>query len=427
MGHVDLVIRKEGNFTRRFAMKRLHPHMQSDEQFRQMFLDEARIAGLIQHPYVVSVVDVGEDEGGPFLAMDYVEGLSLGQIIVHAGSQGHLLPIALCLKIVRQSAQGLQAAHELTGVEGEPLDLVHRDVSPHNILVGFDGIARVTDFGIAKALGQMSLTMTGVLKGKAGYMSPEQLRFENVDHRADIFSLGVVLFEALTLERLYGPKAGRSQAELVIDAPLPDVGEFRDDVPGSLVGLLFSMLAKDKTHRPQSMGEVVQAIDDILLELGPERRGIDVGAYIQTHFTDVIEENHERVLSAVALAEQTMKRSSRTKWLTVAAACIALAATGVAVAYQVSGSETATETAAQTTTGNGTQNKTENGNETENGTGNETGNETENATGTENGTGTGNAIENENAAGTENGNAPEPKKKKRRARKKKFDIPVWRW
>ena len=105
----------------------------------------------------------------------------------HARAQNHLLPIALCLKIVRQAAEGLHAAHELKGVNAGTLSLVHRDVSPHNILVGFDGIARVTDFGIAKALGQMTLTMTGVLKGKVGYMSPEQLRFENVDRRSDIF------------------------------------------------------------------------------------------------------------------------------------------------------------------------------------------------------------------------------------------------
>jgi serine/threonine protein kinase len=194
MGQVDLAVRREGNFERLFAIKRLRPELSSDVEVRSMFLDEARIAGLVRHPNVVSIVDVGEDDSGPLAVMEFVDGISVAELL--AKSDVHPLPLDLALRIAREVAEGLHAAHELRSADGAPLELVHRDVSPQNILLGFDGIARVTDFGVAKALGRVSQTSTGVLKGKLGYISPEQLRFEEPDRRADLFALGVVLFSS---------------------------------------------------------------------------------------------------------------------------------------------------------------------------------------------------------------------------------------
>ncbi|MCA9607968.1 MAG: serine/threonine protein kinase, partial [Myxococcales bacterium] len=175
MGTVDLVMRRSGDFTRFYALKRPHPDLTDEPTLRAMFLEEARIAGLLRHPNVVPVLDVGEDEQGPFLLMDFVEGVALTEIL--RGHPGHL-PVEIVVEILRQVALGLEAAHELHGVDGEPLALVHRDVSPQNVLVGFDGVVRLTDFGIAKAVGTQSPATGQVLKGKIGYMSPEQLRFE---------------------------------------------------------------------------------------------------------------------------------------------------------------------------------------------------------------------------------------------------------
>ena len=138
-----------------------------------MFLDEGRIAGLVRHPHVVSVVDVGEDEAGPYLVMDFVEGVSLAELIARAAARGEHVPMTVALRIAAQVAAGLHAVHETRGADGKLLQLIHRDVSPQNVLIAFDGTARVSDFGIAKALGRATRTTTGVLKGKVGYLAPD--------------------------------------------------------------------------------------------------------------------------------------------------------------------------------------------------------------------------------------------------------------
>lgn len=204
MGRVDVVVRHDGQFRRLYALKRLHTQYRNDEAFRAMFLDEARIAGLLRHPNAVSVLDVGEDDHGPFLVMDYVDGIPLSSILRRVRKGGDHIPVQLIVSIVAQAAHGLHAAHELQNYDGTPLGLVHRDVSPQNILVSFNGIVQMTDFGVAKALGRVTKTQSGVLKGKYGYMSPEQLRFQEIDRRSDVFALGVVLFELLAGRRLYG-------------------------------------------------------------------------------------------------------------------------------------------------------------------------------------------------------------------------------
>jgi len=186
-----------------------------DPSVRRMFLEEGRIAGLVRHPHVVSVVDVGEDDAGPYLVMDFVEGVSLAEVVARTAARRQLVPMPIALRIATQVAEGLHAVHETAGPDGQPLQLIHRDISPQNVLIGFDGTARVSDFGIAKALGRATRTTTGVLKGKLGYLAPERLRFEEPDRRADLFSFGVVLFELLAGRRLYdspddveGPRRG---------------------------------------------------------------------------------------------------------------------------------------------------------------------------------------------------------------------------
>jgi eukaryotic-like serine/threonine-protein kinase len=306
MGQVDLCVRRSGSFERLYAVKRLHPHLREEETMRSMFLDEARVAGLVRHANVVSVLDVGEDAEGPFLVMDYVEGVSLSRFLKARARSGESLPIPVCAQIVAQVARGLHAAHELTSPQGTPLELVHRDVSPQNILVGRDGVVRVTDFGIAKALGRSTHTSTGVLKGKLGYMSPEQLSFEQVDRRTDLFSLGVVLYELVHLRRLYqGGESADTARRILRDDP-PDLGEHRADVPPALVELAFELLAKQPEHRPETALEVAERLEELTAAYGEV---VDIGQEVEAGFGPELDAESERIRALVEADESSPSSS----------------------------------------------------------------------------------------------------------------------
>ncbi|MEM9188649.1 MAG: serine/threonine-protein kinase [Myxococcota bacterium] len=263
MGRVDLAFREDGSFQRLYAVKRLHA-MFDEPSFREMFLEEARVAGLVRHANVVSVLDVGEDDDGPYLVMEFIDGVSLSALLKDVARTKGQLPLTLVCGLIAQVAAGVHAAHELTGLDGGSLQLVHRDVSPQNVLIGFDGVARVTDFGVAKALGRDSRTATGTLKGKLGYMSPEQLSFRDIDRRSDLFSIGVVLFECLALKRLYARDKG--PARILYD-PVPDIGDVRKGLPPRLVELSMQLLAKSPDARPATAAEVAERLEAIGEEL----------------------------------------------------------------------------------------------------------------------------------------------------------------
>ncbi|MAQ19657.1 MAG: hypothetical protein CMN30_33250 [Sandaracinus sp.] len=285
MGRVEIAVRRgEGSFERLYAVKRLHSSHRTDPSYRTMFMDEARIAGAIQHSNVVGVLDVGEDERGPFLVMEYVDGVPLSKVVRHHAQRDELLPIQLCAAIGAQAAAGLQAAHSIRERSGEPMGIVHRDLTPQNVLVGYDGAVRVTDFGVAKAAGRMTRTATGVLKGKFGYMSPEQLRYEEIDPRSDLFSLGVVLYELLACRRLYGAEDNQSAARMILNDPPPDLDDVRRDAPPELVALLFELLAKDRAHRPTSAGDVARRLKSVVDRLRVEEGPIELAEYMQRVF-----------------------------------------------------------------------------------------------------------------------------------------------
>ncbi|MCS6898340.1 MAG: serine/threonine-protein kinase [Myxococcales bacterium] len=199
-------------FERQVAIKKLHPHLERQKDFVEMFLDEARIVARLHHPNVVQTLECGADEGGHFLVMDYVEGPTLAKMLAKAAGMGERIPTSVAVRVALDALAGLHAAHELTGEDGRLLNVVHRDVSPQNILVSVDGIARITDFGVARANERLAVTRTGQLKGKLSYMAPEQARGEPTDRRADVFAMGVILWEMLTGRRLFRGKAD-SEAE----------------------------------------------------------------------------------------------------------------------------------------------------------------------------------------------------------------------
>jgi serine/threonine-protein kinase len=327
MGYVDLVAKRDGRFDRLYACKRLHPHHRSDTGVRTMFLDEARLAGAIDHPNVVSVLDVGDDDDGPFLIMDYVNGLPLTRLIERADGARERIPLQIAVRICRDAALGLDAAHETRGPDGQPLGIVHRDVSPQNVLCGFDGRVVVADFGIAKAFGNASRTRTGILKGNLAYLSPEQLRFEPLTRRSDLFSLGVILYELLAGTWLYTSGEDFEGARRILHEPPPDIGEVREDVPPEVVELLFELLSKDPAERPATANDVARRLEVVLAGLVEQEGSLGVREYLQARFDDIHRERDATVMRQRRDVDVVgRRRARRWRWLLAPAVVVMLIA-----------------------------------------------------------------------------------------------------
>ena len=211
---------------RTVVLKRILPHLAEDSAFVSMFLDEARIAARLHHQNVIEILDLGAEGDSFFIAMEYIHGEDMRRVAKRAMESNRRLPAALACRVVASAARGLDYAHKRTDQTGRPLQIVHRDVSPQNLLVGFDGQVKVVDFGIAKAIDKATVTASGVIKGKHAYMSPEQAIGRSIDHRTDVFALGVVLYELLTGTGCFGgrPICRRSK-------PSPSVGSTRRHAP----------------------------------------------------------------------------------------------------------------------------------------------------------------------------------------------------
>jgi serine/threonine-protein kinase len=251
----------EGGFERLVAIKVMHPHIADKPEFEAMFLDEARLAASIRHPNVVSTIDVQKSADAMFLVMEYIDGPALNRVLRRLKKNGVAMPIEVVLRILIDTLHGLDAAHHLSDSRG-PLNLVHRDVSPQNILVGFDGITRITDFGVARAEARLGFTVGGEIKGKLGYMPPEQSRGQEIDCRADVYAAGVVLWECLTLERLF---YGDSPGELiykVLEGASRSPAEVRPAVPYHIDRVCMHALALDVADRYQSAADFAEAIEE---------------------------------------------------------------------------------------------------------------------------------------------------------------------
>jgi eukaryotic-like serine/threonine-protein kinase len=248
-------------FTRGVAIKRLHPQFAKNPDFVAMFLDEARLASRIQHPNVVPILDVVAEGAELFLVMEFVPGESLSKLVKSAPGG---LPITIALSLAVGMLEGLHAAHKALGEDGKPLMIVHRDVSPQNVIVGVDGIARLIDFGVAKATGNATMTRDGQVKGKVAYMAPEQLRSEPVDCRADIYAASVVLWEMLTGKRFFGSADSEAALMLrVLNEAITHPSVERKEVPPELDAVVLKGLSRDAKDRFGSAQEMVQALERV--------------------------------------------------------------------------------------------------------------------------------------------------------------------
>jgi serine/threonine-protein kinase len=221
-----------------------------------MFIDEVRLVRAINHPNVVKIYDVGEHEGIMWMSMEWVEGESLHTIIAEAGKRS-AIPPEMAVRMMADAAAGLHAAHELRDHDGTPKGVVHRDVSPHNILIGTNGVVKIVDFGVAKAVGRVSeATRAGQLKGKFGYMSPEQALGKPVDRRSDIFSIGIVLFELTTSRRLFRGESDVDTLRLIISGQIPTPSTIDSKYPPELERIVMKALQRDPVNRYQTATEL---------------------------------------------------------------------------------------------------------------------------------------------------------------------------
>ena len=245
--------RGEMALDRLLVIKRILPHLAQDDSFVQMFLNEAKIAARIQHPNVVQIYELGESGGYPYIAMEYVPGSTLKDLIKASRHAGIPLPVPVVVELISQACAGAHAAHELSDAQGRPFGLVHRDLTPHNLMVTGSGHIKLLDFGIAKASElQDEATRTGMLKGKISYMSPEQCRQEELDRRSDIFALGICAWEMLVGNKPFKAKSELATMQAIVRGDLPHVRESRPDVPESVASVLHRAMATDADHRWQT-------------------------------------------------------------------------------------------------------------------------------------------------------------------------------
>jgi eukaryotic-like serine/threonine-protein kinase len=242
-------LRGEAGFSRTVAVKRLHAHLAEDPQFVAILIDEARLSARIHHPNVVPTLDVIASNGELLLIMEYVRGESLSLLLRKEVERDRRVTPAIATAVAIGALHGLHAAHEATNDHGEPLGIVHRDVSPQNILVGVDGVARIIDFGIAKAAGRLQTTREGSLKGKTAYMAPEQLTATRVTRAADIYAMGVVLWETLTCTRLFEEDDHLSVIERVQAGAKDPPSRYAPEVSREVDAIVMRALARDPTDR----------------------------------------------------------------------------------------------------------------------------------------------------------------------------------
>jgi serine/threonine protein kinase len=299
-----------GGFRKYVVIKRILPDAAQDENFVQMFLDEARITAAFSHPNIAQVFDLGEDKSGLFVAMEFIPGQNLNEVVEACARQAAVLPLGFSVAVVHDCAVALHYAHTFKLPTGEASPVIHRDVAQKNVMVTFDGQVKLLDFGIAKAKGALSRTKVGTVKGTAGYMSPEQVRGEVVDGRSDVFSLGVVLWEMITGRRLFAGDTEVDELRLILSAPIESPDAVEPSVPEPLARVALKALERDKTKRFSSAKDFARALQsecsDLLFD-ADER-----AAFMKERFAQKMESTRKLFEAASAtFSEEDVEKAAR--------------------------------------------------------------------------------------------------------------------
>lgn len=274
----------EAGFQRHVAIKQLREEHAQDATCLEMFVNEARLAAALHHHNIVQVTDIGDEAGKPFFAMEYVHGVDLRRLLTHLGKKGEQLPLQHVVAIIAAAAAALHHAHEQKAADGSPLGIVHRQVTPANVLVGFDGNVKLVDFGIAKAAIKRIQTGVGVLRGSAPYMAPEQCAGRTVDRRSDIFALGIVLYELATVRRLFKGENEFLTMSAVVNAEVPRPSQYRRDVPPDLEVVMLKALARDPLARYQTASDMANALDKVARSVGVGASTSALANYLKLQF-----------------------------------------------------------------------------------------------------------------------------------------------
>lgn len=288
-------------FEKEFAIKRILPNLVADEEFVEMFVNEAKLVVDLYHANIVQVFDLGETEGTYYIAMEFVHGKDLLDVLARCTENDLKIPLKLTLYIMMEMLKGLDFAHKAADRYGEPLGIIHRDVSPSNIMLSYAGDVKVGDFGVAKAKTQTHLTEAGTLKGKVGYMSPEQVRGEDIDHRSDVFAAGIILYEALTMSRLF---MGGNDLDVMLKIRDSDIEEELArcrKVPPALLRILRKALTKERKDRYQSCEALYAALRDFSYSHDIKSSSRDLSGFLDRVFRSEIETEKARRLEDPAL------------------------------------------------------------------------------------------------------------------------------
>ncbi|MFP2961822.1 serine/threonine protein kinase, partial [Myxococcus sp. 1LA] len=283
-------------FERLVAIKRILPNIAEDDEFISMFIDEAKISVQLTHANVASIYELGNIVGSYFISMEYIPGKDMRAIFDRCRKKGEPAPVPLVAFCVSKMCEGLDYAHRKKDGMGRDMNIVHRDISPQNILISYEGEVKVIDFGIAKAAGKATKTQAGILKGKFGYMSPEQIRGLPLDRRSDVFAIGVCLYEMLTGERLFVGDSDFSVLEKVRKAEVPSPTTYNRRIPEVLERIVLKALAKDVDERYQYASELGDDLQRFLITSDTIFSRKDLAQYMKSTFAEDVEREKQRLL-----------------------------------------------------------------------------------------------------------------------------------
>jgi len=342
-------------FEREFAIKRMLPHLSADQSFIQMMIKEAKLTVLLNHPNIVQVFDLSKEGDEYYIAMEYVPAINVGQLLKYCGEQNINVPALVAVHIALQSLKGLGYAHKLKDANGQPMHLLHRDVTPQNILVTKQGWVKVTDFGIAKARNEISTTSPGIIRGKVGYIAPEQLSGREPDHRLDLFCVGILLFETLARRRLFKGVDDIDSIRLATEAKVPSLHAIRADVSLELEASINKGLQRDPDDRHQTAEEFYDSLARAVLPHTVDDCAAAASAFLGEHAAAFVPVSaHEaapafgmtsaldaktgetRATNATPITDLTTRTSipqrSRARMIAVVALLVTLVATGAGAA-----------------------------------------------------------------------------------------------